>query len=123
MTWYCDHKSPNCDRGTGLYTYTRWSNRWKGGGYDLCNACARYHQVKDTGVWESSVTRKGSEINISGNTVTKTNRSWGHGTAIIRDAITLTSGCSAKKRWSFTIKAGKQTTIGLVTASYNATTD
>ena len=45
-TWYCDHKGPTCNRGSGLYHGTRWSNRGAGGSYDLCNNCAHYYQKK-----------------------------------------------------------------------------
>ena len=73
--------------------------------------------------WETSPQRKGKDISISGNTVTKTAQSWGSGTAIVSDGVTLHHGSSVKKRWSFTIKKGTQQTIGLVTSAYNATSD
>ena len=73
--------------------------------------------------WLSSTQHKGKDIVISGNTVTKTAQSWGTGTAIVSDGITLKHGSSVKKRWSFTIKKGTQQTIALVTSAYNATTD
>ena len=73
--------------------------------------------------WLSSTQHKGKDIVISGNTVTKTNPSWGTGTAIVSDGITLKRGSVVKQRWSFTIKRGTQQTIGLVTSAYNATSD
>ena len=73
--------------------------------------------------WETSTQRKGSNISISGNTITKTERSWPDGTAVISDSVTLKHGSSTKKRWSFTIKKGTQQTIGLVTSAYNAGRD
>ena len=73
--------------------------------------------------WETSTQRKGSNITISGNTITKTERSWPDGTAVISDSVTLKRGSSIKKRWSFTIKKGTQQTIGLVTSAYNAARD
>ena len=74
-------------------------------------------------MWQTSQQRKGKEISISGTTVTKTNQSWGFGTAVVSDPVTLQRGSRVKKRWSFTIKAGNQHTIGVVTAAYNAASD
>ena len=71
--------------------------------------------------WQSSQQRKSKQIVIiSETTVTKTETSWGYGTAVAFDSMTLQRGSSVKKRWSFTIKAGDQHTIGVVTAAYNA---
>ena len=70
--------------------------------------------------WQTSQQRKGKQISISGTTVTKTNQSWGFGTAVVSDSVILQPGSRVKKRWSFTIKAGDQHTIGVVTEAYNA---
>ena len=70
--------------------------------------------------WQTSEQRKGKQISISDNTVTKTATSWGYGTAVVSDSVTLQLGSRVKKRWSFTVKAGNQHTIGVVTAAYNA---
>ena len=80
-------------------------------------------RLKQQGVWLTSTQHKGKDIVISGNTVTKTKSSWGTGTAIVSDGVTLKHGSSVKKRWSFTIKKGTQQTIGLVTSAYNAASD
>ena len=70
--------------------------------------------------WQTSQQRKGKQISISGTTVTKTNQSWGFGTAVVSDSVILQRGSRVKKRWSFTIKAGDLVTIGVVTEAYNA---
>merc|ERR1719198_2366991 len=82
-----------------------------------------YNGLVNTTPWLSSTRHKGTDIVISGNTVTKTAQSWGTGTAIVSDGITLQHGSSVKKRWSFTIKKGTQQTVGVVTAAYDATRD
>ena len=74
-------------------------------------------------MWQTSQQRKGQQIAISGTTVTKTEASWGHGTAVVSDAVTLRRGSNVKQRWSFTIKTGDQHTVGVVTAAYNAVND
>ena len=73
--------------------------------------------------WQTSQQRKGKEISISGTTVTKTDRSWGFGTAVVSDSVILQRGSRVQKRWSFTIKAGNQNTIGVITSAYNAESD
>ena len=85
--------------------------------------CIRYRWRLSQGLvgtWGTSQEHKGKQISISDNTVTKTEKSWGYGTAVVSDAVTLRHGSPVKKRWSFTIKAGNQHTIGVVTAAYNA---
>ena len=85
--------------------------------------CIRYRWRLSQGLvgtWGTSQEHKGKQISISGTTVTKTEKSWGYGTAVVSDAVTLRHGSPVKKRWSFTIKAGDQHTIGVVTAAYNA---
>ena len=72
------------------------------------------------GAWQTSQQRKGKHISISELTVTKTAQSWGYGTAVVSDSVTLRSRSHVKKRWSFTIKSGVQHTIGVVTTAYNA---
>ena len=73
--------------------------------------------------WQTSQQRKGNRISISDNTVTKAIKSWGNCTAVVSDGVILRHGSRVKKRWSFTIKAGDQHTIGVVTAAYNAASD
>ena len=76
------------------------------------------------GTWQTSQQRKGSQISISGTTVTKADRSEGTGTAVVSDGVILRHGSRVKKRWSFTIKAGYRShSIGVVTAAYNAARD
>ena len=75
------------------------------------------------GTWQTSQQHKGNRISISDNTVTKADTSWGNCTAVVSDAVTLQHGSPVKKRWSFTIKAGEQHTIGVVTEAYNAASD
>ena len=79
--------------------------------------------VVSVGSWQSSQQRKGKQIVISEATVTKTEKSWQYGTAVVFDSVTLQRGSRVKKRWSFTIKAGDLVTIGVVTAAYNAASD
>ena len=79
--------------------------------------------VVSVGPWQSSQQRKGKQIVISEATVTKTEKSWQYGTAVVFDSVTLQRGSRVKKRWSFTIKAGDLVTIGVVTAAYNAASD
>jgi hypothetical protein len=101
----------------GSYEYlvhTTMSFRW-------CLSQALDVGLADT--WQTSQQRKGKEISISGTMVTKTNQSWGFGTAVVSDSVILQPGSRVKKRWSFTIKAGNQNTIGVVTAAYNAESD
>ena len=74
-------------------------------------------------MWETSASRKGAHISISGKTVTKGQKSWDCSTAVVSDGVILTRGSSVKKRWSFTITKGDQHTIGLVTSAFNAATD
>ena len=75
------------------------------------------------GTWQTSQHRKGSQISISDNTVTKADKSRGNGTAVVSDAVILRRGSRVKNRWSFTIKAGDKHTIGVVAAAYNAASD
>ena len=75
------------------------------------------------GKWQTSQQRKGKQISISDTTATKTDTSWGYGTAVVSDSVILQHGSHVKKRWSFTIKAGDQHTIGVVAAAYNAASD
>ena len=72
--------------------------------------------ITSSSPWETSLQRLGSKIVIDGATITKTEQSWAHGTAVISDGVTLQHGSSIKKRWSFKIKKGTQQTIGVVTA-------
>ena len=91
-----------------------------------CVLCIRYRWLLSQGLagtWGTSQEHKGKQISISDTTVTKTNQSWGLGTAVVSDSVTLRHGSPVKKRWSFTIKAGDQHTIGVVTAAYNAASD
>ena len=88
--------------------------------------CIRYRWRLSQGLvgtWGTSQEHKGKQISISGTTVTKTNQSWGFGTAVVSDSVILQRGSRVKKRWSFTIKAGDQHTIGVVAAAYNAASD
>ena len=73
--------------------------------------------------WETSPLRKGKDISIDGNKVTKTAQSWASGTAIVSDGVILKHGSSVKQRWSFTIQNGTQQTIGVVTSAYDARSD
>ena len=73
-----------------------------------------------SGMWQTSQERKGKQISINDTTVTKSETSWGYGTAVVSDSVTLRRGSNVQQRWSFTIKAGVQHTIGVVTAAYNA---
>jgi hypothetical protein len=45
-TWYCDNRQPSCDRQTnakpdGTYLGTRWSDRSRGGTFDMCDGCVQ----------------------------------------------------------------------------------
>ena len=45
-SWYCDHKQAGCDRQInvkpdGTYLGTRWSDRSRGGTYDMCDGCVQ----------------------------------------------------------------------------------
>ena len=75
------------------------------------------------GTWQLSQQRKGSQIAITDNIVTKTETSWGNGTAVVSDPVIIRTGSRVKKRWSFTIKTGDKHTIGVVTMAYNAARD
>ena len=82
-----------------------------------------YLSQGSAGTWQISQQRKGSKIAITDSTVTKTDTSWGKGTAVVSDPVIIRTGSRVKKRWSFTIKTGDQHTIGVVTAAYNAASD
>ena len=75
--------------------------------------------------WNS--TRNGNHIKTLGTRVTKTQTGWGGGTAIIGDigdaCIIPEEGGHGCMRWSFKIGRGTQSTIGIVTGTYDCDTD
>ena len=75
------------------------------------------------GTWQTSQQTKGKQVSTSDTTATKVDTSWQYGTAIVSEPVILRHGSRVKKRWSFTIKAGNQHTVGVVTAAYNAASD
>lgn len=59
-SWYCDDKQSSCDRrrnsdASGKYLGTRWSDRERGGRYDMCDACVRQAGVSIEGKKRTSI--------------------------------------------------------------------